>query len=130
MEKSNLIKPGDARNGQLMARALNHPVRSAILEIIADAGETDVTSIYTHQTFRVKGRYLEQSQCSQHLAILRKANLVNTRRVGKQILYSINQEVYLNTRSLLESLSSLYKKGATQVKANGHATRMSVTSLR
>ena len=33
-----------------------------------------------------------QPTVSHHLAILRKAELVNTRREGKQIFYSLNQE--------------------------------------
>jgi DNA-binding transcriptional ArsR family regulator len=36
----------------------------------------------------------EQSVMSQHLAILRKAGLVNTERDGKRIFYSVN-ELYL-----------------------------------
>jgi len=33
-----------------------------------------------------------QPTVSHHLAILRKAELVNTRREGKQIFYTLNQE--------------------------------------
>jgi ArsR family transcriptional regulator len=35
---------------------------------------------------------IPQSAMSQHLSFLRKAQLVKTRRVGKQIFYSINEE--------------------------------------
>ena len=42
-----------------------------------------VTDIY------VKLR-LEQSVASQHLAILRRANIVRTERMGKEIYYSLN----------------------------------------
>jgi DNA-binding transcriptional ArsR family regulator len=39
----------------------------------------------------------EQSVMSQHLAILRKAGLVNTEREGKRIFYSVNQDYLQDT---------------------------------
>lgn len=66
----------------LVCRAINHPLRLKMLRLIWDEGQTDVTNLY------VKMR-LEQSVASQHLAILRNAKLVNTRRDGKHIYYSV-----------------------------------------
>lgn len=39
----------------------------------------------------------EQSVMSQHLAILRKAGLVNTEREGKRIFYSVNEDYLQDT---------------------------------
>lgn len=67
-------------------RAINHPLRKQILELLTDK-EVFVTTLY------VKLR-LEQSVCSQHLAILRNAGLVKTRRDGKFLYYTKNDEKY------------------------------------
>ena len=47
---------------------------------------------------------LEQSVASQHLAILRKAQIVNTTRNGKFIYYSLNPERLSHISSLVEEL--------------------------
>lgn len=69
---------------KMVLRALNHPLRRKLVETIEKNKEMVVTDIY------VKHR-LEQSVASQHLAILRKAGIVKTRRDGKFIHYSLNK---------------------------------------
>lgn len=65
-------------------RAINHKLRQIILNWIVDKGnEVKVTEIYV-------GLRLEQSVCSQHLAILRREGIVKTKRDGKFILYSVD----------------------------------------
>lgn len=65
-------------------RALDHKLRQDILRFLSGGDGANVTSIYT--TLKI-----EQSVASQHLAILKKAKVVNTKRNGKEIIYSINQ---------------------------------------
>ncbi len=67
----------------VILRALNHKLRQQILKILDHQQKMTVTEIYIQLR-------LEQSVTSQHLAILRKANLVKTHREGKYIYYSIN----------------------------------------
>lgn len=74
----NLVK-----KSQMTLRALNHKLRQQILSTIEKSENINVTEIY------VKLR-IEQSVASQHLAILRKANIVKTKREGKIIWYSVN----------------------------------------
>ena len=64
-------------------RAFNHRLRQQILQHIESKGELKVTELYVHLR-------MEQSVASQHLGILRNAGLVNTRRDGKFIYYSVN----------------------------------------
>ena len=66
-------------------RALNHKLRQQIIRLLNESKKMTVTEIY------VKLR-LEQSVASQHLAILRIAQLVITKRDGKFIFYSVNYE--------------------------------------
>lgn len=71
------------KKADLIIRALNHKLRLQIIRLLHDKDELTVTEIY------VKLR-LEQSVASQHLALLRRAGIVTTRREGKFIFYSVN----------------------------------------
>ncbi len=66
-------------------RAINNPVRQKILNFINENARVTVGTIY-------KKLKMEQSVVSQHLAILRKENIVIAERDGKFVLYSINYE--------------------------------------
>ena len=74
----------NVKKASLVLRALNHKLRQQILKLINENSKLAVTDIY------VKLR-LEQSVASQHLAILRKAGIVSTKREGKFIYYTINK---------------------------------------
>jgi DNA-binding transcriptional ArsR family regulator len=73
------------KKGALVFRAINHPLRRQMLQLIHQNGRMTVTEIY------IKLR-VEQSVASQHLAILRRAFFVNTERQGKFIFYSVNYQ--------------------------------------
>ncbi len=69
-----------------LMRALAHPLRLKILGLIDGHGTINVNQIYS--TLKI-----EQSITSQHLRILRSANVLNAKREGKFIHYSINYQV-------------------------------------
>ncbi|MCU7693491.1 ArsR/SmtB family transcription factor [Haoranjiania flava] len=73
------------KKASLILRAINHKLRLQILKLIQTEEKITVTEIY------VKLR-LEQSVVSQHLAILRRAGFVTTKRDGKFIYYNINHD--------------------------------------
>jgi len=73
------------RKAALVLRALNHKLRRRIIELLESEGPLTVTDIY------IKLR-LEQSVASQHLGIIRRVKVVNTKRQGKYIYYSLNRE--------------------------------------
>lgn len=64
-------------------RALAHPLRMRICAIIDDKNPACVHEIYD-------ALKIEQSVASQHLRILRHANLVRTRREGKLVYYLLD----------------------------------------
>lgn len=66
-----------------LLRAIAHPLRMQILAFIDEKKVINVSKIYN--TLK-----LEQSITSQHLRILRSVGLVDTRRDGKFIYYSVN----------------------------------------
>ena len=74
-------------------RALNHPVRLAILDILRD-GEQCVCHMEA-----ILG--LRQAYISQHLMVLRETGLVEDRRDGWNVFYSVaRREVYKVTDAM------------------------------
>jgi DNA-binding transcriptional ArsR family regulator len=88
------------KRAAMRLRAVNHPLRKQIMELLEEKKKMTVTEIY------IKLR-LEQSVASQHLAILRKADVLNTIRDGKFIYYSVNPKK-------IEEISNLVEKIAAQ----------------
>lgn len=86
----------ELRKTVLVLRAVNHDLRKSIIQLLAETDKMNVTDIY------IKLR-LEQSVASQHLAILRRAGIVNTERQGKYIYYTLN-------RSRLEEVNVLVQE--------------------
>ena len=85
------------KKAALVLRALNHKLRQQIIKTISDHKRITVTELY------VKLR-LEQSVASQHLAILRKADIVSTVREGKFIFYTINEDRILAINDFVKNL--------------------------
>jgi len=69
-----------------LARALAHPLRMKILQFIDQKGEINVNKIYN-------ALKLEQSITSQHLSILRGADVVRASREGKLVVYTVNYPI-------------------------------------
>lgn len=88
----------ELRKAVLVLRAVNHKLRQSIIDLLEESGRMTVTDIY------VKLR-LEQSVASQHLAILRRAGVVNTDRDGKFIYYSLNGDRLHQISRLIEELA-------------------------
>jgi len=99
-DKTNQNKVKKAQN---ILRALGHQLRRSILETIENNdNKITVTEIY------VKLR-LEQSVASQHLAILRRAGIVETERDGKLIYYSVRKTVLADVLQLCDDLAEKTK---------------------
>jgi DNA-binding transcriptional ArsR family regulator len=73
------------KKAAITLRAINHKLRQQIMRLLEENQKMTVTEIYVQLR-------LEQSVASQHLAILRRAGIVQTFRDGKFISYSINSE--------------------------------------
>lgn len=63
-------------------RAIAHPTRIAILDLLAKNDILTVTEIYEHLQ-------IEQAVASHHLRILKGKNVVKLERSGKNTLYSL-----------------------------------------
>ncbi|MCH8571566.1 metalloregulator ArsR/SmtB family transcription factor [Nesterenkonia sp. AY15] len=63
-------------------KGLSHPVRIRVLELLSVQAEVSVTELLAETT-------LEASHLSQHLAVLRRYDLVVSQRRGLQMFYSL-----------------------------------------
>lgn len=71
------------RKAALVLRAMNNDRRRLIMELLNNNKQITVTDIY-------RKLRMQQAIASQHLAILRRAGIVLTKRDGKCIYYHIN----------------------------------------
>lgn len=81
-----------------IVRALAHPLRLRILEFINSKERVNVNKIYNALN-------IEQSITSQHLRILRLAEIVYAQRDGKFIYYSINYNRVETTQKAIANFS-------------------------
>lgn len=83
-------------------KALGHPARIHILELITDQ-EVPVSSL-------LEDTGMEASHLSQHLAVLRRAGVVSSRREGNSVYYrtaheSVDQTLAAAREFLVDALS-------------------------
>jgi DNA-binding transcriptional ArsR family regulator len=66
-------------------RAVAHPMRVAIIQLLDEEKQLNVTQIYTKLN-------IEQATASHHLNILKSKGVLASRRDGKQTFYSIKED--------------------------------------
>ncbi len=95
-----IIDYASLRKIALMLRSVNHPVRKQLLEVLSREKEMIVTELHTQLN-------IDQATASQHLAVLRRAGILKTRRDGKFIYYSINSQKISDISVLINQVGSL-----------------------
>ncbi|GAB4470676.1 MAG: hypothetical protein OHK0018_00050 [Erythrobacter tepidarius] len=101
-------------------KALAHDVRMTIMRTLLEHGEKSVGELET-----MTG--IGQPGLSQQLAVLRKAELVQTRRKAKLVFYSLSPAAMQGAAKLLCALSGISPKNpqpstkAAQSRARGSA---------
>ena len=84
-------------------QALSDPTRRKIIEILARDGELSATEIYDH--FPVSPQAV-----SQHLSVLRKAQLVQVEKRAQQRIYRINPDAMLEMEEWARELRQLWNQ--------------------
>jgi DNA-binding transcriptional ArsR family regulator len=92
-----------------VAKALAHPTRIAILEILR-RGEVCVCEMSPDLK-------ASQANVSQHLAVLRDSNLVAARREGTRMMYRITDERVFRVLDLMGSIAHDQLDAARQALA-------------
>jgi DNA-binding transcriptional ArsR family regulator len=83
--------------------ALSDPTRRKILELLAHQGELSATQIYAN--FQVSPPAI-----SQHLKVLREANLVRMEKHAQQRIYQINPEAVLELEDWSKQLAQQWNQ--------------------
>jgi ArsR family transcriptional regulator, virulence genes transcriptional regulator len=84
-------REGDAMDRKLyemqaqLCKTLSNPKRLEILDVLKDAGEITVNALS-------EALEIPKANTSQHLAVLRQAGVVNSRRDGINVFYSLRSE--------------------------------------
>lgn len=78
-------------------RALGHPIRLELLAWIAARGPICVCHLQEELPYT-------QSRISKHLAILRRAGLVSTRREGTWVYYSAEEDAFEVAREFIDQV--------------------------
>lgn len=68
-------------------RAIAHPMRLAIIDLLHTNGQMTVTKIY-------EKLHIEQAIASHHLRILKNCDVVTVKRDGKNSLYALSSEEF------------------------------------
>ena len=70
-----------------MLKAVSHPARMAIVEMIIESKQMNVTDIYSKMK-------IEQAVASQHLAVLKQKGVLVCERNGKNCYYKLRQPLF------------------------------------
>jgi len=89
-------------------RALAHPTRIAIVELLRDEGEVPVSRIYEQLG-------LEQTNASQHLAVLRSKQIVIGRKDGNQVFYALRDPILGKVLNLMRQYFQANLKEALEL---------------
>lgn len=95
-----------------LLKALGHPARLQIVEILAQQ-ETCVCKLMPQLG-------LEQSNLSQHLKLLRRYGLVESRREGSQVIYRLANRSLIN---LINAASDTVQEHLEQVSTIAASSR-------
>lgn len=109
---TSLINEQKLRTSSDVLRAIAHPLRMRILEFIDQNDMINVNKIYSSLK-------LEQSITSQHLRILRQAELVETERRGKFIHYRLR---YDKIENAVNSIREFEEQIANGKRSGGKAS--------
>jgi len=80
--KKNLLDPQRLEYAASKFRAISHPMRVTIIQMLEENKQMNVTQIY-------KKLNIEQAAASHHLNILKSKNIIQSRRDGKNTIYSL-----------------------------------------
>ena len=80
-----MIQQEKLEMGASMLRAMAHPMRVAIVELLSTTKRLNVTEIYEKLN-------IEQASASHHLNILKTKGILESKREGRKIFYSLRYE--------------------------------------
>ena len=96
MRKAKVYIDNDNLNvSSEVLRAIAHPIRLAIIDVLYKGKEMTVTEIY-------EALKIEQAIASHHLRILKDKKVVASKRDGKNSYYTLRSDDFANILAVLE----------------------------
>jgi DNA-binding transcriptional ArsR family regulator len=90
LKKNNMAKyvldPRKLEDAASKFRAISHPMRIAIIQMLEKEKQLNVTQIYNRLE-------IEQAAASHHLNILKSKGVLDSRRVGKNTFYLLKPNI-------------------------------------
>jgi len=98
--KKKVLQREQLKMGASILRALAHPMRIAIIELLTTNKRLSVTEIYEKLN-------IGQAPASQHLNMLKNKGVLGSKREGKKIFYSLKHE---KLKKIIDSLDRCMEK--------------------
>ena len=89
------FEPDFLNSSTEMLRAIAHPIRIAIIDLLSNKGDMTVTEIYAELQ-------IEQAIASHHLRILKDKKVVSSKRNGKNSYYALRSPDFAIIIQVLE----------------------------
>ncbi|MCK9218630.1 MAG: metalloregulator ArsR/SmtB family transcription factor [Bacteroidales bacterium] len=99
MKKNAILDIQKLETAASKLRAIAHPMRIAIIELLTNNKQLTVTEIYERLN-------IEQASASHHLNILKNKGLLASKRNGKMIYYSLKMEALSNIIDCINQCAS------------------------
>ena len=96
MQQISDLKIEQLEQAASMLKAIAHPMRIAILQLLSEGNKKTVTEIHEHLQ-------IEQSTTSHHLGILKDKGVLASKREGKNTYYYLRQN---NLAKILDCVSN------------------------
>jgi len=82
-----------------LLKAISHPTRLEIIDLLGKKGSLSVTEIHTHLQ-------IEQAVASHHLSILKDKGVLKSDRMGKNCQYSIKNPCFVDIMKCIENIQN------------------------
>ena len=103
-------QPGGGRNPPVaIFAALGDPARQRLLELLGTAGEATATTL-------AEPLGMTRQAVAKHLEVLKASGLVESRRSGKQVLFSVRREPLDQTAAWLASAAQMWDTQLAAIK--------------
>ncbi|MFA5569426.1 MAG: metalloregulator ArsR/SmtB family transcription factor [Trueperaceae bacterium] len=90
--------------------ALGDPTRNALLTALAERGSGSATSLAAHS-------HVSRQAVDRHLRVLANAGLVEPRRQGREVLYTLEPATLVRSSEWLEELGRTWERKLGMLKA-------------
>ena len=90
-----VLDPRKLEDAASKFRAISHPMRIAIIQILENEKELNVTQIHVRLE-------IDQAATSHHLNILKSKGVLDSRRIGKNTFYKLRPNIINSIKDCLD----------------------------